>query len=69
MGREKIRSPLKTPAGRLFVLVLAHTRIRQNTVSFEVYIKHVCVPKKMHIKIRCIKYSETNNKINTGYPI
>ena len=31
--------------------------------------KHVCVPKKMHIKIRCIKYSETNNKINTGYPI
>ena len=31
--------------------------------------KHACVPKKMHIKIRCIKYSETNNKINTGYPI
>ena len=31
--------------------------------------KYVCVPKKMHIKIRCIKYSETNNKINTGYPI
>ena len=31
--------------------------------------KHVCVPKKMHIKARCIKYSETNNKINTGYPI
>ena len=32
--------------------------------------KHVCVPKKkMHIKIRCIKHSETNNKINTGYPI
>ena len=25
--------------------------------------------EKMHIKIRCIKYSETNNKINTGYPI
>ena len=22
----------------------------------------------MHIKARCIKYSETNNKINTGYP-
>ena len=38
---------------RPFVLVLANTCIRQNTVSFEVYIKH----------------SETNNKINTGYPI
>ena len=25
--------------------------------------------EKMHIKIRCIKYSETNNKINTGYPV
>ena len=25
--------------------------------------------EKMHIKIRCIKYSETNNEINTGYPI
>ena len=31
--------------------------------------KHVCVPKKLQIKIRCIKYSETNNKLNTGYPI
>ena len=24
--------------------------------------------EKMYIKVRCIKYSETNNKINTGYP-
>ena len=31
----------------------------------------MCTEKKMHIKIRCIKYSDskTNNKINTGYPI
>ena len=54
---------------RPFVLVLAHTCIRQNTVSFEVYINMYVYRKKMHIKIRCIKYSETNNKINTGYPI
>ena len=54
---------------RPFVLVLAHTCIRQNTVSFEVYINMYVYQKKMHIKIRCIKYSETNNKINTGYPI
>ena len=25
--------------------------------------------EKMHIEVRCIKYSETNNKINTGFPI
>ena len=25
--------------------------------------------EKMHIKVRCMKYSETNNKINTVYPI
>ena len=24
--------------------------------------------EKMHIKVRCIKYGETNNKINTVYP-
>ena len=55
---------------RPFVLVLAHTCIRQNTVSFEVYINmYVYQKKKMHNKIRCIKHSETNNKINTGYPI
>ena len=54
---------------RRFVLVLAHTCIRQNTVSFEVYINMYVYQKKIHIKIRCIKYSETNNKINTGYPI
>ena len=29
----------------------------------------MCTEKIMHIKIRCIKYSETNNEINTGYPI
>ena len=54
---------------RPFVLVLAHTCIRQNTVSFEVYINMYVYQRKMHIKIRCIKYGETNNKINTGYPI
>ena len=56
---------------RPFVLVLAHTCIRQNTVRFEVYINMYVYRKKMHIEIRCIKYSEseTNNKINTGYPI
>ena len=54
---------------RPFVLVLADTCIRQNTVSFEVYINMYVYRKKTHIKIRCIKYSETNNKINTGYPI
>ena len=55
---------------RPFVLLLTHTCIRQNTVSFEVYINmYVYQKKKMHIKIRCIKHSETNNKINTGYPI
>ena len=55
---------------RPFVLLLAHTCISQNTVtvSFEVYI-NMYEYKKMHIKIRSIKYSETNNKINTVYPI
>ena len=47
----------------------ASLTLRQNTVSFEVYINMYAFTKKMHIKIRCIKYSETNNKINTGYPI
>ena len=37
------------------------------TDSFEVYINmHT---EKTHIKVRCIKYSETNNKINALYPI
>ena len=54
---------------RPFLLVPAHTCIRQNTVSFEVYINMYVYQKKLHIKIRCIKHSETNNKINTGYPI
>ena len=61
-------SPCST-SFRPFVLVLAHTCIRQNTISFEVYINMYVNRKKMHIKIRCIKYSETKNKINTGYPI
>ena len=55
------------PRFRPFVLLLTRTWIRQNllTDSDEVYISMYVY--RMHIKIRCIKYSETNN-INTGYP-
>ena len=65
-GKSLTREP-HSPQPRYRPLV--HTCIRQNTVSFEAYINMYVYRKKIQIKIRCIKYSETNNKINTGYPI
>ena len=50
------------PHFRAFVLLLTRTWIRQNLQTC------MCT-EKMHIKVRCIKYVETNNKINTVYPI